>query len=202
MAAVNPSVEQVRARLGTMLQSHWKSFLIEGILLLIFGIVAIVVPPLASFAIELIVGWVILFSGVAGLIATLRTRGTPGFGWSLFSAAVGITAGAVLLIWPFSGVLTLTLVVSAFLTIEGIASIMYALDHRRQKSHFWGSMLFSGITDLILSAIIFWGFPGTASWVIGLIVGINMIFGGTALIAMALQARGKVAPMKLNTGNA
>jgi uncharacterized membrane protein HdeD (DUF308 family) len=185
-----------------MLQSHRKYFLFEGILLLIFGVGAIVVPPLATFAVELIVGWIILFGGVAGLIATFQTRGSPGFGWSLLSGIIGIITGALLLIWPLSGVLTLTLVLSAFLAVEGASSIMYAFAHRRQKTPRWGFMLFSGITDLILSGIIFWGFPGTAAWVVGLIVGINMLFGGAALVAIALQAHGSAAPTSSNVSHA
>jgi len=66
---------------------------------------------------------------------------------------------------------------------------MYALEHKRELSGRWGWMLASGIVDLVLSAIIFTGLPGTAAWALGLLVGINMVFGGTALIAMALHAR-------------
>jgi uncharacterized membrane protein HdeD (DUF308 family) len=66
---------------------------------------------------------------------------------------------------------------------------MYALEHRQQLSGRWGWMLANGIVDLILAAIIFAGLPGTASWALGLLVGINMLFGGSALIAMALHAR-------------
>jgi len=85
--------------------------------------------------------------------------------------------------------LSLTLVLVAFFIIEGIASIMYAVDHRRQLTGSWGWMLLSGIIDLILAAIILAGLPGTAVWALGLLVGINMLFGGGALIAMALAAR-------------
>jgi uncharacterized membrane protein HdeD (DUF308 family) len=182
--------------MAALMRSHWKAFLVEGILLLLLGLAAIVAPPLATLTVELTVGWVILFSGIAGLIATFRTRGTPGFGWALLSAVIGITTGIVLLIWPLSGVLTLTLIVSAFLTIEGVASIMYALAHRRERTPRWGLVLLSGITDLVLSAIIFWGFPATAGWVLGLIVGINLMFGGTALTAMALQSREAMPTVK------
>jgi uncharacterized membrane protein HdeD (DUF308 family) len=198
MATDSLGVEDAGATVASMMHSHWKAFLIEGVLLLLLGVAAIIAPPLATITVELTVGWVILFSGVAGLVATFRTRGTPGFGWALLSAVIGITTGIVLLIWPLSGVLTLTLILSAFLTIEGVASIMYALAHRREKTRRWGFVLFSGITDLILSAMIFWGFPATAGWVIGLIVGINLIFGGTALIAMALQSREKTSPIQVS----
>ena len=85
--------------------------------------------------------------------------------------------------------MSLTLVLIAFFVIEGIASILYAIEHRNQLTGRWGWMLFSGIIDLILAAIIFSGLPGTAVWALGLLVGINMVFGGVALIGMAMAAR-------------
>ncbi len=66
---------------------------------------------------------------------------------------------------------------------------MFAIDHRRELSGQWGWMLMSGIVDLVLSAMLLAGLPSTAVWALGLLVGINMMFGGTALIAMALHAR-------------
>jgi uncharacterized membrane protein HdeD (DUF308 family) len=88
-----------------------------------------------------------------------------------------------------SGALSLTVILTAFLTVEGILSIMYALEHKRDLSARWGMMLLSGIVDLILAAMIFLGLPATAAWAIGLLVGINLIFGGSALAAMVLHAR-------------
>jgi len=76
-----------------------------------------------------------------------------------------------------------------FLTLEGVISVLYALEHRRELSGRWAMMLFSGVIDLFLAGIIFAGLPGTAAWAIGLLIGINMVFGGSALIAMALHAR-------------
>ena len=73
--------------------------------------------------------------------------------------------------------------------VEGIATLMYAVEHRAQLSSRWGWMLMSGIVDLILAGIIFAGLPGSATWALGLLVGINMLFGGTAMIGMALAAR-------------
>ncbi len=95
----------------------------------------------------------------------------------------------MLLASPLSGALSLTIVLVVFFIIEGIASIMFALDHKRELSGRWGWMLASGIVDLVLSAMIFAGLPSTAAWAIGLLVGINMVFGGMALIAIALNAR-------------
>jgi uncharacterized membrane protein HdeD (DUF308 family) len=66
---------------------------------------------------------------------------------------------------------------------------MFALDHKRQLSGRWGWMLASGVVDIILGGLIFAGLPSTAAWAIGLLVGINMVFGGVALTLMALHAR-------------
>jgi uncharacterized membrane protein HdeD (DUF308 family) len=116
-------------------------------------------------------------------------RRAPGFWWSLISAALGVLVGGMLLAQPVSGAFSLTLVVIAFFIIEGVASIMFALEHKRELSGRWGWMLVSGIVDLILAMFVFAGLPSTAAWAIGLLVGINMVFGGSALIAMALHAR-------------
>src|SRR6202167_2615243 len=151
------------------LRAHWKFFLIEGIVLIILGMIAICVPPLATVTVELLIGWLILLSGVLGLVMTFQTRGSPGFGWSLLSAVVGIGAGIVLLVWPLSGALTLTVILTAFLTVAGFVPLMYALAHRRESSSRWQMMLLSGIVDLILAGLILGGLPGTAGWAIRLI---------------------------------
>ena len=164
-------------------------FLIEGIILVLLGIAAIVLPPLATIAFTIIIGWIFLVSGIIGLITTFMARQAPGFWWALISALIAIAAGIVLLLWPISGSVSLTLVLIAFFVVEGIASILYAVEHRNQLTGRWGWMLVSGIIDLILAGIIFAGLPGTALWALGLLVGINMVFGGVALIGMALAAR-------------
>jgi uncharacterized membrane protein HdeD (DUF308 family) len=190
MSANKIDVRGPEGAIVNSLRAHWKFFLIEGIVLLILGAIAVGVPPVATVAVELFIGWLILLSGVLGLVMTFQTRGSPGFGWSLLSALLGIVVGIVLLMWPLSGVLSLTVMLTAFLTLEGVASIMYALAHRRESSSRWEMMLVSGIVDLILAGLILAGLPGTAAWAIGLIVGVNLLFGGVALVAMALQARG------------
>ncbi|MDE2372846.1 MAG: HdeD family acid-resistance protein [Hyphomicrobiales bacterium] len=182
-------VEAARRVFASAVHEHRVLFLVEGIILVILGLAAILVPPLATLAFTIVIGWIFLVSGVVGLITTFWARHAPGFWWSLISALIGIAAGLVLLITPLRGTLSLTLVLIAFFVIEGVASIMYAIEHRNQLSGRWAWMLISGIVDLILAAIIFAGLPGTAAWALGLLVGINMVFGGAALIGMALAAR-------------
>ena len=113
----------------------------------------------------------------------------PGFWWSLLSAVLAIVAGLVLLARPAQGVLTLTIVIGAYFLAEGVTTIMYALEHRRELSERWNWLLFSGVLDILIAAMIIAGLPGSAEWAIGLLVGINLLFGGSSLIGMALAAR-------------
>jgi uncharacterized membrane protein HdeD (DUF308 family) len=174
------------------IHEHWKTFLAEGIILVILGIIAIIVPQVATLAVTIMIGWLFLITGAVGLYTTFAMRNMPGFWWSLISALISIAAGVVLLGWPVSGVLSLTFVLIAFFVIEGIATIMFAFDHRNELSGRWGWMLFSGIVDLVLAGLIFAGLPSSAGWAIGLLVGINLVFGGVAMVAMALAARDAV----------
>jgi uncharacterized membrane protein HdeD (DUF308 family) len=191
--AMNPSdVNAIRTATTRAITAHWKMFLIEGIVLVILGLAAVAIPQIASFAVTVLIGWVFLLSGAVGLYTTFAMRGAPGFIWALISALLGVAVGLVLLMWPLSGVFSLTLVLIAFFAIEGVASVLFALDHKRELSGRWGLMLASGVLDLVIAAMVFAGLPGTAAWAIGLLVGINMVMGGAALIAMALHARDAV----------
>lgn len=189
MSINSPDSAGIQRRVAVALHEHWKLYLAEGIILLALGFIAIVIPPLATLAVTILLGWLFLISGVVGLVTTFWMRRAPGMLWSLVSAVLGIAVGAMLLTSPLSGALSLTLVLIAFFVVEGVVSIMFALDHKRELSGQWGWMLMSGIVDLILSAMILAGLPSTAAWAIGVLVGINMMFGGSALIAMALHAR-------------
>lgn len=179
----------VRRAVVSAIHDHWVLFLIEGIVLVVLGAAAIIVPVIATLAFTLLIGWLFLISGVVGLITTFWMRNVPGFWWSLISALIAIAAGIVLILWPISGTISLTLVLIAFFIIEGVVTLMYAFDHRAQLSGRWGWMLASGIVDLILAGIIFAGLPESATWALGLLVGINLLFGGVAMIGMALAAR-------------
>ena len=180
---------ELQRALAQSVRDHWVLFLIEGIVLIVLGILAIVVPVVATLAVAIFIAWLLLISGVVGLITTFMARHAPGFWWSLISAVLAIAAGIVLLGWPVSGAVSLTLLLIVFFAIEGIVTIMYALEHKKELSGRWAWMFASGIIDLILAVMIFAGLPGTAAWALGLLVGINLLFGGTSLIAMALHAR-------------
>jgi len=182
-------ITKLQSEMSAAVKAHWKAFLFEGILLAVLGLAAMIVPPLASLAVTIFLGWMFLISGIAGLVVTYWARQMPGFWWSLFSAALAVLAGLVLLARPMQGVLTLTIVVGAYFLIEGVTTIMYALEHRRELSERWSWLLISGLMDILISFLIISGLPGSAEWAIGLLVGINLVLGGASLVGMALAAR-------------
>jgi uncharacterized membrane protein HdeD (DUF308 family) len=193
MSTNQPDIAKIQRAVANALHAHWLLFLIEGVVLVVLGVTAIGLPPLATLAATIIIGWLFLLSGVMGLVTTFWMRNAPGFWWSLISGLLGVVVGTLLLASPLRGAVSLTIVLVVFFVIEGVASIMFALDHKRELSGRWGWMLVSGIVDLVLATMIVGGLPSTAAWAIGLLVGINMVFGGSALIAMALHARNAAA---------
>jgi uncharacterized membrane protein HdeD (DUF308 family) len=185
-------VERLQSAMAQAVREHWVLFLIEGIVLVILGVLAVVIPPVATLAFTVFLGWLFVISGVFGLVTTFGARYAPGFWWSSLSAVLALAVGVIMVLWPVNGAVSLTLLLTAFFIVDGIASIMYALAHRQQLTGQWGWLLASGLCDLVVAALIIAGFPGTAAWAIGLLVGINMIFGGTSLIIVALSARSSI----------
>jgi uncharacterized membrane protein HdeD (DUF308 family) len=180
---------RLQSAMSQAVKAHWKAFLFEGILLAVLGIAALILPPLASLAITIFLGWMFLVSGIGGLFVTYWARATPGFWWSLISAALAVLAGMLLLARPMQAVLTLTIVLGAYFLAEGVTTIMYALEHRRELSGRWSWLLISGLVDIAISFMVITGLPSSAEWAIGVLVGINLLFGGATLIGMALAAR-------------
>ena len=181
-------INGLRRQLALTIHAHWKLFLAQGIVMMVLGFLAVAVPILATLAVEIFVGWLFFVAGLFRAVWVWRSRQTPGFAWSFLAAVLAIVLGVILIARPLAGVLTLTMVLVAFFVIEGIASIVAAIEHR-QHLRSWGWVLFSGIVDLLLAYLIWAGWPSSASWAIGLLVGINMLFLGLSLVMTALAAR-------------
>jgi uncharacterized membrane protein HdeD (DUF308 family) len=127
-------VTEIGAAVATAVQKHSTAFVAEGIILVILGMLAIFVPLFATITVIIILGWIFLASCIMGLITTFRARPAPGFWWSLVSALIAIAVGVILLAEPITGAVSLTLVLIVFFVFEGVAIIMYALEHRRELS--------------------------------------------------------------------
>ena len=181
-------LEDIRRHLASTIHSHWKLFLAQGILMMVLGFLAVLEPNVATVAVSLFVGWLFFIGGIFRAVSVWRSRGMPGFAWSMLTAVLAIALGLILILRPLAGVLTLTMVLIAFFIVEGVSSIMGAIQHR-QHLRSWGWVLLSGIVDLFLAYLIWAGWPSSADWAIGLLVGINMLFFGLSLVMTALAAR-------------
>ena len=193
--------DRISAPTAKSIRDHWVLFVTEGMALIALGLVAIIVPSIVASYLTVALGLVFLGSGSIGLATTFWARHAPAFWWSLVSALLAILVGVILIAnephelyggllgWPFEAAGPLRLILVLFFLVEGGASIMFAVEHRRRFSGRWAWMLASGGVDIVLASIIIFGLPGTSSWTMGLLVGINMILGGFALLAMGLHAR-------------
>lgn len=168
------------------LQKKWKAFLVLGIVLVVLGMAAVSLPFFSTWAIEIMLGWIFVFGGVAKLVDTFHSKKWGGFFLKFLSSLLYVAAGILLLVYPLQGVLTLTIVLAVVFIVEGVFKIVASLQLRPMTA--WGWLLFSGIIALVLGLFIWAEWPSDAKWVIGIIVGINMLFGGWTLIMLALAA--------------
>lgn len=184
-----PTQAEIVEKTREAIRNHRTLFLIQGIIMIILGLVAVAIPQIATIGVELVVGWLFVIGGIVRLVATFQSRGAPGFWWSVLTAILAIVVGVILLANPIAGVLTLTMVLIAMFVIEGIFQIIAGFEYRRAEAGSWFWLILSGVVDLVLAVLIIAGWPGTAAWAIGLLVGINLLFAGIALTMTAIAAK-------------
>lgn len=177
-----------RARIGERLASHWQALLAQGLLLEVLGLVAFAMPLIGTLAVTLLVGGLLFAGGLARVAGLLHARHWPGFWWSLGAAILAALIGLSLIVHPLVGMLTLTVVLAVVFFVEGVASILAGLDFRHHARN-WGWLLVSGLVDLLLVYLIWWGWPGSAIWAVGVLVGANLFTTGLALMLVALTLR-------------
>jgi uncharacterized membrane protein HdeD (DUF308 family) len=189
MAATDRDLSDMQRAVQSAFGLHWKLFLFQGAVMVILGGLAVCAPMLATLFVDIYVGWLLLIAGVVGLIALISTHQMHAFVWSLVTAAVSVAVGALLIWKPVEGALSLTLVLTGFFIVEGVFQSSIAIAYRQVLAGTWGWMLTSGLSDLVLAAIIIGGWPGTAIWALGLLVGVNLLMSGCAVVASALAGR-------------
>ena len=173
-----------------VLRKHSTWFISYGVITILLGAFAIIAPGVAGLAVALMVGWLLLFGGAIGLFAVISAgQSAPAFWWNLITSALYFLAGLSVLASPVAGLLTLTIILAAYLLAGGVIRIMMAMGYRSHVPGAWGWLLLSGIIDIVLAGIIMLGLPGTAAWVIGLLVGINLVMMGVSILMVALAVR-------------
>ena len=187
--SANQDVSEMQNAVKSALRTHWKLFLFQGVVMVILGCLAIAEPFIATIAVDIYIGWLFFISGIVGLIAMFSARDVPAFLWTLLTAALSLALG-VMLIWkPGEGAVSLTIVLTAFFIAEGLFQIVASFTYRDVVPGSWGWMLMSGIADLILAAIIIFSWPVSASWTLGLLVGVNLLTSGVAVVVLAIEGR-------------
>ncbi|MGA9575164.1 MAG: HdeD family acid-resistance protein [Lysobacterales bacterium] len=184
---VNTMGENIHGVITDEVREHRNWFLVMGAVMVLLGLAAIVFPFIATLAVELSIGWILLISGAAGIAQAIRAARWKGFLFSLLSALLSLGIGVILLLYPLTGILSLTVLLATFFIIVGIFRILQAMS-LRPHDH-WGWLLTSGILALVLAALIIIQWPEAVAWVIGLLVGIDLIFNGWTLVMLANAAR-------------
>jgi len=177
--------QAIRAALG----NHWRLFMVQGAVLIVLGVLAVMAPVAATILVDIYIGWLLLIGGVIGLVGLFSTHEVPAFLWGLITAALAVVVGIVLIWKPVEGAVTITLVLTAFFVVEGVFQIAASLAYRHMMAGSAGWMLLSGVADLLLAAIIIASWPISAVWALGLLVGINLITSGWAIVMAAFAGR-------------
>ncbi|APR78616.1 Hypothetical protein A7982_03963 [Minicystis rosea] len=168
-------------------------FLGLGLAFAVLGVLAIILPFIASLVTTIVIGWLMLLGGLFQGYHAIRNRRWAGSGWAIASAAIQVIAGVLVILFPLAGTLSLTLILAAYLAAEGAFKIIRAIQHRRMPARGW--LVFDGILSLALAILILAIWPGAAVWVLGLIVGVNLLFGGISMLLIGLGA-GPVLPAR------
>lgn len=171
---------------------HWRLLAFQGIVLVLFGATAIILPGLAIVAVNLLLGWLFLGAGTVGLGTTVMARDAPGFWWAAGSAVASLAAGLFLTVWPLHGFYAVSIVLAGFLIFDGLMMILTGAAHKARYSRRWPWLVLSGAVDLFLAPlIILVTFVTAEIWLLPEVIGIDMLFGGASLVAVALAARQK-----------
>ncbi|MGH7024940.1 MAG: HdeD family acid-resistance protein [Caulobacteraceae bacterium] len=170
-------------------KAPWWTLAIEGVVLIAVGLLAAFAPFLASIALAVFVGWMFFLGGVVRLASTLIHRG-PGFVWSLIMGLLAIAAGVVLALWPLVGVISLTIILAAFFVADAVSSFFLAATLKRHASRArW--LVVSGIADLVLGGVIFFGLNQGALWLLGFVAAVYFVFTGAGLVTIGLTCRAR-----------
>jgi uncharacterized membrane protein HdeD (DUF308 family) len=188
MSVASPTFETDVA--PAIFRRHWGWLLAFAIVQVIAGSFAMAIPTLASLVGVALFGWLMIMSGIFQVVHAVRVRRWPGFALHLLGGLLYLAAGVLVLLYPLPGALALTLLLAGLFLADGVLRILVASRARRQeRKKGWGWMLAGGIASIVLGAMLIVGWPSTALWAIGLLLGVNLVFGGAMNAALALACR-------------
>lgn len=167
-------------------RAHWVGFLVLGILLILLGTALIVAPWVGTLASVWVLSILLIAGGIAQFVGAFWVRRWSGFFLSLLAGVLYVAVGILIFDRPITAAATLTLLIAAFLIVGGIFRIAAALTMRFES---WVWSLLNGVIALLLGLMIWWQWPAASLWVIGLFVGIEVLFNGWTWVMLALGLR-------------
>lgn len=171
--------------------SGWS--IVWGLLLVIFGTLAVGSPFVAAVAVNVFIAWLIMFAGVVHLVLGFHAHRAGSMIWKLLVGLAYVFAGMYMLWHPVLGVAALTLLLAALFLLEGVLDLVLFFHLRSLHGASW--MLFDGIVTLILALMIYSQWPSSSIWAIGTLVGVSMIISGITRVMMSLAVRKVVAKL-------
>lgn len=168
-------------------EKMWPGLLATGIFTIVLGIAAILLPFIATLTIQALLAAIFIIAGIVHVIHAFQFRQSKGLVWRLLTGALYALVGILLVTYPLQGVLTLTILLAVLFMFSGVFKIALSLHLRPGSS--WGWLMFNGIVSVLLGVLIWAGLPGTARWAIGLLVGIELLFTGWAMIMFSMSIR-------------
>lgn len=169
------------------LRNSWVWMAVLAVISLIGGVLALLNPFAATLAATLMAGWVFSLLGAVQIIQSFRMQGWGGFIWSMLFGVLTLVVGLSLIFDPLAGMVSLTLLVAVLFIATGAVKIMYSFSLRSVSG--WGWILFSGIVSLALGVMILADFPFSASSILGILLGVELISNGVLFLFIALGLR-------------
>ena len=185
--SVDEAAKVMRSAMRDVIKRQSMWYLLQGALMVIAGLVALLFPVFSSVAAVLMLGWLLIFSGIFQAISLIGATNVPHFWLQLISVTLSILIGVLFVRNPGQGLITLTMLLIVFFMVGGMAKIIFALTIRPFPN--WGWVLASGGIGVLLSIYLWSSLPVTAAWLLGLLVGIQLISEGAAQAYMAWQVR-------------
>jgi len=185
--SLEAAAQVFREAMRQTVKRYWLWYLIEGVLLVVAGILAVIYPVVSSASVVVLLGWLLIVSGVLQGISLIGAGQVPHFWLQLISVILAVLVGVLFLRDPAQELLTITLLLIIFFMIEGISKIVFSLTIRPFPN--WGGVLASGLVGILLSAVLWSSLPVTALWLIGLLIGIELISVGSAIAYLAWRVR-------------
>src|SRR5262249_37401088 len=170
----------------TSLRRNWWLFLAFGVLSVIVGMLAISSTFIATLVSVRVFGWLLLIAGITEVVHAVMVRNLKGFALHLLSAALYLLVGLFMLEDPIRAATVLTLLLAASFFVGGVLRVVFSLAVRFPA---WPWVLLNGVVDLVLGILILNEWPESSLWVIGLFVGIDLLFHGWSWGVLALGVR-------------